>query len=200
MLDARAYLSITLDPIRLAVLGHAAIGPVKLEELSERLDEQPRRVAEAIGTLRAAGLLTEELCLDRDQLRALATSLPREAAPDPGIVSKTLWDAEERDILNRFISGDRLREIPANRRKRRVVLERLAMEFEPGIRYEETEVNFALQLWNPDYAALRRYLVDEGFLTRASGVYWRTGGRYEPGDESAAAANWPVDTEAVREP
>jgi hypothetical protein len=199
MLDARAYLSITLDPIRLAVLGHAAIGPVKLRELSERLEEQPRRVAEAIGSLRAVGLLTEDLRLDRDQLRTLATSLPREAAPDPEIVSKTLWNPQERDILNRFISGDRLREIPANRRKRRVVLERLAIEFEPGIRYEETEVNFVLQLWNPDYTALRRYLVDEGFMTRASGVYWRTGGRYEPGDASTAAADWAVDADAVRE-
>ena len=27
-----------------------------------------------------------------------------------------------------------------------------------------------------DYAALRRYLVDEGFLARAEGSYWRTGG------------------------
>ena len=180
MLDARAYLSITLDPIRLAVMGHAAVGPVSLEELSEELDEQPRRVAEAIGNLRTVGLLTEDLRLDRGQLRALAASLPRDPAPDPGIVSGALWSQEEQDILNRFISGDRLREIPGSRSKRRVVLERLAMEFEPGIRYEETEVNFALQLWYPDYAALRRYLVDEGFMDRADGSYWRTGGRYEP--------------------
>ena len=200
MLDARAYLSITLDPIRLAVMGHAAVGPVSLEELSEELDEQPRRVAEAIGNLRAVGLLTEDLRLDRGQLRALAASLPRDPAPDPGIVSGALWSQEEQEILNRFISGDRLREIPGSRSKRRVVLERLAMEFEPGIRYAETEVNFALQLWYPDYAALRRYLVDEGFMTRASGVYWRTGGRYEPGAESAAAADWDVETDTMREP
>lgn len=199
MLDARAYLSITLDPIRLAVMGYAAVGPVSLEELSEKLDAQPRRVAEAIGNLRAVGLLTEDLRLDRDQLRALAASLPRDPAPDPGIISGTLWNQEEQDVLNRFISGDRLREIPGSRAKRRVVLERLAMEFEPGIRYEETEVNFALQLWYPDYAALRRYLVDEGFMTRASGVYWRTGGRYEPGAESAAAADWDVEADTMRE-
>lgn len=199
MLDARAYLSITLDPVRLAVLGHAAIGPVCLEDLSRKLDEQPRRVAEAIGNLRAIGLLTEDLRLNRAELRELATSLPRDPAPDPGIVSETLWNQDERDILNRFISRDRLREIPGNRSKRRVVLERLAMEFEPGIRYEETEVSFALQLWHPDYPALRRYLVDEGLLTRASGVYWRTGGRYEPGAASATAADWDVDTVVTRE-
>ena len=45
------------------------------------------------------------------------------------------------------------------------------------MRYPEREVNFTLQLWYPDYAALRRYLVDAGFLARADGVYWRIGGR-----------------------
>jgi len=35
-----------------------------------------------------------------------------------------------------------------------------------------------LQLFYADYAALRRYLVDEGMMSRAEGVYWRTGGRY----------------------
>jgi len=43
----------------------------------------------------------------------------------------------------------------------------------------EADVNFRLQLFHADYAALRRYLVDEGMLSRAEGVYWRTGGRYE---------------------
>jgi hypothetical protein len=33
-----------------------------------------------------------------------------------------------------------------------------------------------LAVWHPDVAALRRYLVDGGLLTRAGGVYWRSGG------------------------
>jgi hypothetical protein len=200
MLDVRGFLSIALDPTRLAVLGRAAVGPVELSALSEALDEEPRRVAEAIGNLRAVGLLTESLELNRQHLRSLAASLPREPAPDPGIVSDALWTEQEQDILARFISRDRLRAIPTNRAKRHLVLERLAMEFEPGVRYEETEVNFALQLWNPDYAALRRYLIDEGLLTRASGVYWRTGGRYAPDSAPVDAAEWSSSTEPTQEP
>ena len=46
------------------------------------------------------------------------------------------------------------------------------------MRYPEKQVSFMLQLIHPDYAAVRRYLVDEDFLTRADGVYWRSGGRY----------------------
>ncbi|MDP9233795.1 MAG: DUF2087 domain-containing protein, partial [Actinomycetota bacterium] len=45
-----------------------------------------------------------------------------------------------------------------------------------GHYYEEREVNRILKRYHDDYATLRRYLVDEGFLSRDAGKYWRTGG------------------------
>ena len=48
--------------------------------------------------------------------------------------------------------------------------------FEVGERYSELEVNALLRAFHDDVAALRRYLVDEGFLSREQSVYWRTGG------------------------
>ena len=41
-----------------------------------------------------------------------------------------------------------------------------------------------LRAFHPDVAALRRYMVDEQLLDRADGVYWRSGGRTEPLDDS----------------
>lgn len=92
-------------------------------------------------------------------------------------------------MLGRFIRGDRLTSIPAARGKRLVVLDHLAGLFEPGRRYTEAEVNRALGAWYPDYAALRRCLVDEGFLRRGDEPdpatsrsikrYWRAGGSFE---------------------
>ena len=60
--------------------------------------------------------------------------------------------------------------------KRRLVLERLAQDFEPGRHYSEREVNAVLRERHPGVAALRRYLVDEGFMDRIPGEYWRSGG------------------------
>ena len=37
-------------------------------------------------------------------------------------------------------------------------------------------VNLILGQRHADTAALRRYLVDDGFLDRADGQYWRAGG------------------------
>lgn len=82
-------------------------------------------------------------------------------------------------ILHNFLTEDgRLHTIPSRRAKRLVVLDHLAQLFEPGQTYTEAEVNEALQRFHPDYAALRRYLVDEQFLTRDSNVYWRSGGTF----------------------
>ena len=80
-------------------------------------------------------------------------------------------------ILQAFFDQDgTLHTIPSKHAKLLVVLDRLAQEFEPGQRYEEAEVNLVLKRIHPDHAALRRYLVENGFLARDSGVYWRSGG------------------------
>jgi hypothetical protein len=85
-------------------------------------------------------------------------------------------------VLRRFVVDGRLVAVPAQRGKRLVVLDYLAGLFEPGVRYREAEVNQALRAYHPDYAALRRYLVDEGFMKRERGVYWRSGGTVDVGD------------------
>jgi hypothetical protein len=80
-------------------------------------------------------------------------------------------------VLRAFVRVDgSLRSIPARRAKRIVVLDRVSQVFDVGRRYPETEVNALLRAFHPDVAALRRYLVDEGFMTRSESVYWRTGG------------------------
>ena len=80
-------------------------------------------------------------------------------------------------VLRAFFDEDgTLHTIPSKRAKLLVVLDRLAQQFEPGQRYEEAEVNLVLKRIHPDHAALRRYLVENGFLAREDGVYWRSGG------------------------
>ena len=179
MPDPTEFLRLALDPLRLAVLGAAAVGPVDTAALADELGVAESKIERALGRVRSAGLIDSDLRLDVGALRAISAQLPELAPADAGVFDGA-WTATEREVLGRFFERDRLREIPANRSKRLVVLERLAQEFEPGLRYDELEVNRRLQLFHPDYAALRRYLVDEGLMTRADGSYWRSGGRFDP--------------------
>jgi hypothetical protein len=84
-------------------------------------------------------------------------------------------DQRER-VLRAFVHDGRIRAIPARAGKRRVVLEEIVQDFEPGRRYPEREVNEILGRWHADVAALRRYLVDDCLLSRTPGMYWRSGG------------------------
>ncbi len=80
-------------------------------------------------------------------------------------------------VLRAFLGADgRLASIPTKLGKRLVVLDHIAQDFQIGQRYPEAEVNTMLRRYHDDYAALRRYLVENEFLERRDGVYWRAGG------------------------
>ena len=78
--------------------------------------------------------------------------------------------------LRGFLRDGRITTMPAKRAKRLLLLDRVAQGFEPGRQYQEAEVDAILKGIYDDHAALRRYLIDEGLMSREAGVYWRTGG------------------------
>ena len=168
MTDIADFLGLVLDRVRLAVLGHAAVGRIEPSALAKSLGVDEKRVLKAVASLEAAGLMVDGVLVE-ESLWELAASRPQAEAASDAVVDGP-WSGEEVRVLETFFTGDRLSRSPEKRGKRLVVLERLAMEFEPGIRYEEREVNFRLQMFHADYAALRRYMVDEGLMTRADGV------------------------------
>jgi hypothetical protein len=98
---------------------------------------------------------------------------------EPGVTG--VLDAIANDLrLSGFMRDGRIETMPAKRARRLLLLGEVAQAFEPGIRYPEREVNRVLGAMFSDYVALRRYLVDEEFLDRADGKYWRTGGPVRP--------------------
>jgi hypothetical protein len=171
-------LRVLLEPSRLAVLGAIAIAPRSLDEVVEATGVAERDVLGTIGPLVVEGLVGREdgrYWIEADAWRATARQLPQAAPADPRIAFGMTSD--EAEVLARFFTGERLIELPAQQRKRLVVLERLALEFEPGRRYEESEVNAILHRFHDDHATLRRELVDAQLLDRDAGTYWRAGGR-----------------------
>jgi hypothetical protein len=135
----------------------------------DRLRDEPRAVQ---AVLVVPGVGNHESDLNRALRR---WTHPKFAGPTGR--GRRRFAAMDADVLARFLGADgRLAVVPTKRNKRLVVLDHIAQRFEPGRRYAETEVNEVLTGFHDDYAALRRYLVDERFLQREAGVYWRTGG------------------------
>jgi len=171
-------LRLLADPERLAVAGALARGPATQTDLVGQIDLPAHRVRRHLSKLTAAGVATVDD--DRRTYRLRAETLrdaAKEAGParGPGLALGAVYEEEEA-VLRSYFRGGRLNEIPAKQSKRTIVLSRLALEFEIGVRYSEREVNEILKRFHDDHAALRRHLVDEGFLSRERGEYWRTGG------------------------
>lgn len=90
------------------------------------------------------------------------------------LIDGTAVDAWERKVLQTFLDGERIKAIPAQYKKQRAILKWLVNKFEVGVRYPEAEVNEIIKQHHRDSAWFRRSLVDQKFMAREKGVYWRT--------------------------
>jgi hypothetical protein len=170
------------DPERLAIAGALARADARADDLAASLGLPVARIRKHLNRLTTAGVarLNEDrhtYRLDAETLRWAAEQVgpPRDAGLALGAANE-----DEEAVLRAFFRDGRLTEIPAKASKRRIVLERIALEFEPGVHYDERTVNAIVGRFSIDHAALRRALVDEGLLDRDHGEYWRSGGRVEP--------------------
>lgn len=171
------------DASRLRMLGILAAGERSVDELAALLGLRPPTVSHHLAILRELGLVSMRAegnvhlyRLDEDALRALSRDVlsPERVASFADTIEAEAW---ERKVLRDFFEGERLKEIPASRKKRAVILRRLVHEFQPGTRYRETEVNDVLKRHHADPATLRRELVGAGLLQRTQSVYWRSEAR-----------------------
>jgi hypothetical protein len=108
------------------------------------------------------------------------------------MVDRADADSGEYDarVLENFVdSAGRLDGIPAQRKKRLAVLRWLVEDFKPGRRYTEAEVNEIIARRHPDFATLRRHLVDEELVQRQRSIYWRTGSVPNVGHDPSS---WPA--------
>ncbi|WP_172195811.1 DUF2087 domain-containing protein [Saccharibacillus qingshengii] len=81
-----------------------------------------------------------------------------------------LRDSTIRNFLDR---EGRLKSIPAQLKKKLIVLEYLVDKLEPERDYAESEINAFIRLYHDDYATIRREFIVQGFMSRSSEIYRR---------------------------
>lgn len=166
------------DDTRLKVFAALVLGARSAADVAGQVDVPVKEVSRALTRLAGTGLVERRgagwTAVPGALRAAVVAASPAREPEEHGAA-----DPEVAPVLRAFLRAGRLASIPAARGKRLVVLDHVARVFEPGIRYPEREVNALLRAFHPDYAALRRYLVDEGMLSREHGVYWRSGGTVE---------------------
>ena len=164
---------------RLRLIGHLANGERSVGELAQLLNLKEPTVSHHLAELKELGLVEARaegnLRIYRLNTRVLeALSKDIFAQPNLAALVPRSELSEDERILRTWVKNGRLVDIPAQEKKKQVVIHWLAEQIDPERRWTEREFNQWLAQFNEDYATLRRYLVDGGYMARENGIYWRT--------------------------
>lgn len=167
------------DASRLRILGLLAHEERSVDELAALLQLKSPTVSHHLKKLSALSLVSVRsegnsrlYRLNEDALHYLNKEVLREDLMEQ-VADEAPADRFANKVLSSFIVNGKLTNIPAQRKKRDVVLRFLVERFEVERSYTELEVNAIIKELHPDAATLRRELVGAGLMTRAASVYQR---------------------------
>ena len=167
------------DKSRLQILKSLAIEDMYVERLAERLGISAPTVSFHLKKLADAGAVTSYksqyymmYSLNKDVFETSMLEIIREKSDEAEVQAQR--DAEYRQkVIDTFFEYGKLKSIPSQRKKERIVLEVIADAFEFDRIYTEREVNIVIADFFDDFCTIRWDMVAENLVGRDLGKYWR---------------------------
>ena len=177
--EAIALFKALADKSRLQILKSLALEDMFVERLAQRLDLTPATISFHLKKLAQAGAVSSYksqyytmYALNREVLNTGILDLILEKSDEAETQAQR--DAAYRQkVIDSFFEYGKLKSIPVQRKKERVILEFLAEKFEFGRIYTEREVNLIIADFHDDFCTLRRDMISEKLLERNRDGYWR---------------------------
>ncbi len=167
------------DTSRLTIVGLLVERSQYVEEIAQRLALASSTVSFHLKKLEKAGIIRSRkeqyyVVVEANQ-PLLDTTLKDLVSISGALKNKGEQRLEKyrNKVLDTFFRHGILERLPAQHKKRRMVLEEFALHFEPGRRYQEIEVTGVIRPLFDDYCVIRRLLIDEKLLKREGTTYWR---------------------------
>lgn len=169
------------DKSRLQILRSLTLEDMDAERLAERLDLTPATISFHMKKLMETGVVSSY----KQQYYTFYT-LHREVFDTPimDIIVGASEEAETQDkreaeyrrrVIESFFEYGKLKSIPVQRKKERIILEEIAKSFEVGKVYTEREVNIIIADFHDDFCTIRRDMISEKIMAREDGKYWLVG-------------------------
>lgn len=164
------------DKSRLLIINNLMEGPMYVELLSQRLNLSASTVSFHLKKLEEADIVysvKEQYYVVYHPNRDMLSMSPKdlisvgESEIDVQRKGKTIQKERYRCI---FEYG-KLKSIPVQQKKRKIVLEEIAKSFEYGRRYTEREVNIIIADFHDDFCTIRREMVAFNIFKRKDGIY-----------------------------
>ena len=167
------------DKSRLQILKSLAMEDMYVERLAERLGISAPTVSFHLKKLADAGTVTSYksqyymmYSLNKAVFETSMLEIIREKSDEAEVQAQR--DADyRRKVIDAFFEYGKLKSIPSQRKKERIVLEKIAEAFEYDRVYSEREVNIIIADFYDDFCTIRRDMISENLLDRDSGKYWR---------------------------
>ena len=167
------------DRSRLQILKSLLEEDMYVERLAQRLELTPATVSFHLKKLMDAGAVSSRreqyytmYSINKEVFQCRILDILGEKSSDAQRQQEREARYRQR-VLDSFFEYDRLKSIPAQRKKERICLEEIAKELELGRPYPERELNQVLLRFHQDYCTLRRDMISEGILRREDGLYTR---------------------------
>lgn len=171
------------DPTRIKMLILLANGELNGLELAERLGVTPATVTHHAGKLRKASLIRERREKNNIYFALNSAFLQSGAEATVHVISNAAHEgvkelttekneALKASVLKNFFQADgRLKIIPAQLKKKLIVLEHLVSKLEMGRKYSEKDINEFIKQFHEDFATIRREFIMHGYMYRENQVY-----------------------------
>lgn len=165
------------DKSRLQILKSLVTEDMYVERLAERLSLTPPTISFHLKKLEDAGAVESYrdqyyrmYRLKKEIFMTTILDIIREESGE-ALLQKQREEAYRQKVIDAFFEYGKLKSIPAQRKKERIVLEEIAAAFEAGKDYTEKEVNLLIADYHDDFCTLRRDMIGEGILERQNGIY-----------------------------
>ena len=170
--DAVAIFKALGDESRLAIVRMLIGGESYVELIASRLNLTSATVSHHLKKLEAAGLVechrTQFYMIYSVKREVLGESLIDLIGTLPAQDDDTRY---RKSVIDSFFEYGRLKTLPAQRKKREVVLKYILEPLEKGQSYTEQEMNEHILAYNDDYCTIRREMIAFGLVTREHETY-----------------------------
>lgn len=167
------------DKSRLQILKSLLIEDMYVERLAQRLNLTPPTVSFHLKKLEDAGAVTSK----KDQYYTMYSinkaifisnmiDIIKEESAELDL-QKQREEEYRKKVIESFFEYGKLKSIPAQRKKERIVLEEIAKSFEKDKEYTEREVNIIIADFNDDFCTIRRDMISENLLRRKNSLYYK---------------------------
>jgi biotin operon repressor len=150
-----------------------------VERLAQRLNLTPSTISFHLKKLEDAGIVYstkdqyyQVYHLVESILKENILDLIKDESPEAAL-QKERDENYRRKVVESFFEYGKLKNIPAQRKKRLIILQEILKEFEPGRKYTEKEVNLIIANFHDDFCTIRREMISEGMMQREGAIYQR---------------------------